>query len=1545
MNHTSSLNVSRRTEGEACGAPKPPMARTGLPYRALLAFAAGLTLLCGRAGGETPAVPQFPQGNLALNGSCEEAAEGGKTPLGWALMGDEKRGEVRIEERIARTGKRSVFARTIDSDTQGQWPWKQAAIYGNSDGLDGSKAFPVVPEARYVITFFARGRDVTPAEQSQLEVYLLIWTSEDGKPASRKLLRRSYSRSAIPLSAEWVEHEVDFAPVLHDKAAKRMALVFVPLFPLPPEEAPPTTDAAGDEAETPSDASVRLLFTGDAAVYIDDISITACDAWGLARQLDLATIRKGCEIPAETEWQDTAAQPPLTLWSVPGDTPIELPKNALERPRYNPLPEGWEELDLGGAWKIRKLDESTLAMQNAEDPGTTEGFFQPEFDDTRWLRRTVPSFWEGDDKLYPDGMVGFGVYRTDFLGIGWLRTRFTVPVTFKGRRLTLRFYGVDTEGTIYLNGVKLGKTGSPGVCSDFDVTAATKADGENVLAVRLYDANNLFFYDGYEWARGGGIFKDVKLLARPALYARRTLITPRLAEERLEVETWVENSSDQPVKVTPEASVEPDPGQAGLASGNAASFKANAGEHTLPPGETRLAFAVPMPKAVRWSPDNPFLYVLRLRAGADVLGKERFGYREFARDGRYFRLNGQRIYLTGGVLPGMRGLKAVVTDNRGNSYRRLLAAYREMGLRVFLSHSGVFNSDLHYELCDELGLMLYEWRGSLWPEESWVYAVHNHPSVVMFALGNEARHVEFRDVLNRAYEAIKRYDRQNRPVCSITGGAPRVVAPKTDFVDMHIYPGDINNHPLDMRDFIYGYNWDTWVYHRENLPVVSWEMGGNRIKILPDALGPIHRCIVTLPIDKKEIVRLIASATPGYQMPAEARWLALYGIRRQVEDDWEKVIAASGFDPLSPSGAGRLEQYRQRYVVKTLLEECRRLGDLFQGYGINLMAESTFGMRSAGDNPNTVAAFDLQKLCDGGALVTTDGYQDYMRCSRPRFVCADVIDRNVFAPGVLAFRIYAINDTPAESAPWKLRVVLKDSTGKRLCDRTTAIGTVPPFKRRIVPFSWEVPADLPREMYDIEMFLLDGDKAVSDNFERFFVMPRAELAAGIDAGGKKVALYDVGAEAANIGGWCTARLLEELKTPYVRLDDLDALDGYQVLIVGARSLDKKVVAAGAAIAAWVRTGGRLLQFEQLQHGALPYLPQMSVVRREGGVVADLMEIGHPAFEGIRRTENWDRWSGEMPEAWLGKVGGIYAALIGPLNQTVQATGVQNTPREARDAVAMLVSEVRMDKGLAFLSQAEATRRYGKDSVATRYLCNVLRHILSDETAYAYPLEGLHLAPVNRARCGYLDLSALASEEIGEIDPAWVKEVNAGLKGFGNLPFRWDGKSAIVLDQAVGDLTDDTVLDMAKASKLMGPDGGKAANVPDRGEGKLVTTRPESLYFLHRAEREASAEQKGMELKVAEQRGPFEEIGAYVVTYADRTEARIDIDAGNAINFRDSVRDAENAKYVGQGFYVSRWVNPHPDKPIKTIEVKIKSETARLTVLGITSTLVREKTHR
>jgi hypothetical protein len=202
------------------------------------------------------------------------------------------------------------------------------------------------------------------------------------------------------------------------------------------------------------------------------------------------------------------------------------------------------------------------------------------------------------------------------------------------------------------------------------------------------------------------------------------------------------------------------------------------------------------------------------------------------------------------------------------------------------------------------------------------------------------------------------------------------------------------------------------------------------------------------------------------------------------------------------------------------------------------------------------------------------------------------------------------------------------------------------------------------------------------------------------------------------------------------------------------------------------------------------------------------------------------------------------------------------------------------------------------------------------------------------QCGYLDLSAIGLEKVDKIDQAWAKEVNDGLADCGRLQFRWNGKSGIVLDRARADLTGDTVLSMATASRLIDPEWEKQKQLHDRDQGGLMLNRAESLYFLHTVERDAAPENKT----------PLDEIGAYVVTYADGAVERVDIDAGRNINFRDMTQDADNAKHVGQGFYVGRWINPYPERAIKSVGIELKNDTARLILLGVTSTLVREKIH-
>jgi len=364
-----------------------------------------------------------------------------------------------------------------------------------------------------------------------------------------------------------------------------------------------------------------------------------------------------------------------------------------------------------------------------------------------------------------------------------------------------------------------------------------------------------------------------------------------------------------------------------------------------------------------------------------------------------------------------------------------------------------------------------------------------------------------------------------------------------------------------------------------------------------------------------------------------------------------------------------------------------------------------------------------------------------------------------------------------------------------------------------------------------------------------------------------------------------------------------------------------VGSAGEEIRTWLRNGGRLVQYEQRNPGKISYLPQMSVIKKYGGVIADMIEIKHPVFDKIRHVDNWDRWSGDLPEVWAyGRRGGIFSALIGPLNKTMLATGCLSIPRGSDKAVQMLISEVRAGEGVALLSQAVATRRYGIDSVATRYLQNTLKHILSDETGYARPVSGLRITNIDYRRCGYVDMAKDLNHGLGRIGGDWRTKITKGIKKCGTLRFKLQDKGALIAGKKV--------LNLTAKMKLMAPEWETEKRRRDTDQLGLQLTKAEAIYFLH----------TGMGIK------KDEKVGKYIFMYEDGTKVEEELTGGSNIGSRQGRDDLENAQYVGEGFYVSRWVNPHTEKSLSKIEVVVESDTGKVLVAGITGYLIREKLH-
>ena len=388
--------------------------------------------------------------------------------------------------------------------------------------------------------------------------------------------------------------------------------------------------------------------------------------------------------------------------------------------------------------------------------------------------------------------------------VGSYRRTFTVPADWKGQEIYLNFDGVDSFFYLYINGKYVGFSKNSRNLAEFNITPYLNKEGEeNTVAVEVYRHSDGSFLESQDMFRLPGIFRTVALTAKPQVQVRDFKAIPDLDEiysnAKLHITAQLQNLSKKAIKgYTIQYSLYANrlySDENTLLSGVTASAKL-AGKLNAK-GEIELEATLDAANKVSlWSAEAPHRYTL---VGELKDGKGRtvqtfstfVGFRkveiketpaekdEFGLAGRYYYLNGQPIKLKG-VNRHENNVKAGHTVSR-----------EQMEHEVFLMKRGNINHvrNCHYPdapywyyLCDKYGIYLedeanieshqyYYGKQSLShvPEfrnahiarnMEMVHATVNHPSVVIWSLGNEAGPGKtFVD----CYNAIKAYD-TSRPV-------------------------------------------------------------------------------------------------------------------------------------------------------------------------------------------------------------------------------------------------------------------------------------------------------------------------------------------------------------------------------------------------------------------------------------------------------------------------------------------------------------------------------------------------------------------------------------------------------------------------------------------------------------------------------------------------------------------------------------------------------------------------------------------------------------
>lgn len=362
------------------------------------------------------------------------------------------------------------------------------------------------------------------------------------------------------------------------------------------------------------------------------------------------------------------------------------------------------------------------------------------------------------------------------MNTGWYRKVFHAPDSLKGKRVLIDFEGILYVADVYLNGQRVGGTDYGYVGFEIDLTKNLRYGEDNVIDVCASTSG----VNTSRWYTGGGIFRDVHIVVtNPQLYlARHPLYVKTIGNRVVKVQAEVANYT-RDNKVTLLQRVVDAQGREVFAQKKDYAFN-----RRMRVNEIRLdSFTIDQPRL--WSCEDPYLYTAEVTL-FDAKGRAvdqattRFGVRTVEIGPSFgLKLNGKKVLLKGNANHHSLGALGAAAYSR--AMRKRLEMLKDFGFNhIRTSHNPYSESFL--DLCDEMGILvvdeLYDkwtkqnaggrkdWT-SVWPYDlpEWLKRDRNHPSVVMWSLGNELQQVAelpFADwgvtPYRMMYPVLKRYD-------------------------------------------------------------------------------------------------------------------------------------------------------------------------------------------------------------------------------------------------------------------------------------------------------------------------------------------------------------------------------------------------------------------------------------------------------------------------------------------------------------------------------------------------------------------------------------------------------------------------------------------------------------------------------------------------------------------------------------------------------------------------------------------------------------------
>lgn len=455
---------------------------------------------------------------------------------------------------------------------------------------------------------------------------------------------------------------------------------------------------------------------------------------------------------AENDWDNLDVlqinrMPPRAFMTTFPDTESALKGGAENTP--------WVK-SLNGQWKFNWV------RKPADRP---KDFYKPDYDVSQWKNITVPSNWERQGfgtAIYTNMIYPFPARQPKaphaYNPVGSYRTDFTVPEDWHGRDVIIHFAGVQSAFYLWINGKKVGYSQGSRTAAEFNISKYLKS-GSNTLAAEVYRWSDGSYLEDQDFWRLSGIYRDVYLRSTNKLHVYDLMVQTKADNDYTDFDLKIDLEISNSAASKKSASIDIELLDA---QGKPVFAKQTNKLNVNSTKSATTSFTRRIKAPLKWSAEKPNLYKLLITLkGAN--GKiievipQQVGFRTAEIKNGAFLVNGKKILIKG-VNRHEHDPITGHTISREAMIRDIKLMKQHNINAVRCSHYP--NVREWYELCDQYGLYLwdeanieshhyYYGKGQLGNKEPWLEAhldrvqrmVHrskNHPSILVWSLGNEA---------------------------------------------------------------------------------------------------------------------------------------------------------------------------------------------------------------------------------------------------------------------------------------------------------------------------------------------------------------------------------------------------------------------------------------------------------------------------------------------------------------------------------------------------------------------------------------------------------------------------------------------------------------------------------------------------------------------------------------------------------------------------------------------------------------------------------------